>query len=232
MGAQRMMTTVVIIEAVVIVLLLVLVAGLLNSHAEILRRLDRLSGSGDEPTQARRLGTTGLGKAPTGQISGVDPEGSAVSVSLDHGRGETLLAFLSTGCASCRVFWEELGNQPELPTPTTRPVIVTKGPRSESPSKVAELAPDQIRLIMSDEAWDAFKVPLTPYFMLVDTDGGVVGEGSSTNMDNLLGLFRQSARDSSPVRLNTRGREELTDAQLRNSGVEPGDPSLFEDPLR
>jgi hypothetical protein len=226
------MTAVVIIEAVVIVLLLVLVAGLLKSHAEILRRLDSRGAGGDEATQPQRLSTTGLGKAPANEISGVDPFGSAVSVSLGHQRGETLLSFLSTGCASCRVFWEQLANSQEMPTSDTRPVIVTKGPQAESPAKVADLAPGGVKVVMSDEAWDAFRVPLTPYFMLVDGDGAVMGEGSAANMNRLLGLFRQSAADNSPVTLSTRQRERFTDDQLTGSGIEPGDPSLYEDPLR
>jgi hypothetical protein len=226
------MTAVVVIEAVVIVLLLVLMAGLLKSHAEILRRLDRLGVTGDEPTRAQHLRTTGLGKVPAEEVTGVDPSGSVISVSLTHGRGETLLSFLSTGCASCRVFWEELAGGVDLPTPRTRPVIVTKGPGAESPGKVAELAPSRVKVVMSDEAWADFKVPLTPYFMLVDGEGGVIGEGSATNMSHLLGLFRQSAGDANPVQLNTRQRERFTDDQLSGSGIEPGDPSLHEDPLR
>lgn len=227
------MTAVVIIEGLVILMLLVLVAGLLKSHAEILRKLDRL-GAGDaaEPmSQAERLRTTGLGKAPLGAVSGVDPGGAATSASLEHGKGETLLAFLSTGCASCRVFWSELGIDTQMPTPTTRPVIVTKGNASESPAKVAELAPNQVRVIMSDEAWDAFKVPLTPYFMLVDGEGGVIGEGSATDMNHLNSLLKQSSADASPIRLGSKDRSELTDHQLSRSGVDPGDPSLYEDPL-
>lgn len=226
------MTAVVIIEAVVIVLLLVLVAGLLKSHAEILRRLESLGAGANEPTRAQRLRTTGLGRAPANEISGVDPVGSMVSVSLTHGRGETLLSFLSTGCASCRVFWAELAGSPELPTSLTRPVIVTKGPQAESPAAVADLAPNGVKVVMSDEAWDTFRVPLTPYFMLVDGDGAVIGEGSATNMNHLLGLFRQSAADSTPVRLNTRERATFTDDQLSSSGIEPGDQSLYQDPLR
>lgn len=227
------MTAVVIIEAVVITLLVVLVAGLLKSHAEILRKLESLGagGTGAEARPAQRVGTTGLGKAPTYEIVGIDVRGSATSISLQHGRGETLLAFLSTGCASCRVFWEELGTSPQLPTPDTRPVIVTKGPQAESPSKVVELAPKHISLVMSDEAWEAFRVPLTPYFMLVDGEGGVIGEGSATNMEHLLGLFRQSVADSDPTRLGTRERQEFTDERLSRAGIEPGDPSLYENPL-
>ncbi|HUG08784.1 MAG TPA: hypothetical protein VMP13_07820 [Acidimicrobiia bacterium] len=228
------MTAVVIIEAVVIVLLLILVAGLLKSHAEILRRLDRLGATddGDNPTTSPHARTTGLGQAPSREIVGVDPQGSTVSVSLEHGDGETLLAFMSSGCASCHVFWEELSAEPRMPTAATRPIIVTKGPTSESPARVAELAPGHIRVVMSDDAWDEFKVPLTPYFMLIDRHGNVIGEGSAANMDRLLGLFQQSAADSSPIRMDTRRRGRFTDNRLSRSGVEPGDPSLYEDPVQ
>ena len=225
------MSAVVIVEAVVIALLVVLVAGLLKSHAEILRELDRLGGTPTTPSQAERLRVTGLGQAPTREVSGVEPGGSTVSVSLDLGHGETLLAFLSTGCASCRVFWAELGESPKLPTNTTRPVIVTKGPQAESPGKVRELAPGGVSVVMSDEAWDDYRVPLTPYFMLVDGRGGVLGEGSATNMEHLVDLLRQSAADADPTKLGTKGRERFTDETLSRSGVEPGDASLYEDPL-
>lgn len=228
------MTAVIVIEAVVIALLVMLVAGLLKSHAEILRELDRLGagGSGEGPSRDERLRVTGLGTAPSAEIVGVDPSGSAVSVSLAHGRGETLLAFLTTGCSSCRVFWDELSADPALPTARTRPVVVTKGPGSESPGKVAELSPGGVNVVMSDEAWDDFRVPLTPYFMLVDGEGAVIGEGSATNMKHLVELFRQSVADATPVKMSTRGRERFTDDSLARSGIDPGDPSLYEDPLR
>lgn len=227
------MTAVVIIEAVVIVLLLILVAGLLKSHAEILRRLDRLGSSAADiaPAEPRQPPTSGLGEVPTDAVTGVDPGGSAVNVSLRQRSGETLLAFLSTGCASCRVFWDEFATHPAMSNTDTRPIIVTKSPGSESPTQVAELAPRGVRVVMSDTAWDEFRVPLTPYFMLVGTDGTILGEGSATNMDRLLDLLRGSAADS-PVHMSTRQRERFTDDRLTSSGVEPGDASLYEDPLR
>ncbi|MFZ0015526.1 MAG: hypothetical protein WAL25_15585 [Acidimicrobiia bacterium] len=229
------MTAVVIIEGVVIVLLLILVAGLLRSHAEILRQLDRLGGGSAEPRIPgdRRLRTTGLGRAPASEIVGTDPDGAAISVSLRHGRGETLLAFLSTGCASCRIFWSDLAMPEKLP-PGTRPLVVTKGAGSESPGVVRDLAPQSVTVVMSDEAWDAFRVPLTPYFMWVDDDGAISGEGSATDMNHLMSLFAQSSADSAPdpKRLGSRKRQQFTDDQIGRSGIEPGDPSLYEDPIR
>jgi len=226
------MTALVIIEAVVIVMLMILVAGLLKSHAEILRRLEGLGAAedGDPITPPRQAATTGIERAPSDHLTGVAPDGAAVNVSLTHGSGETLLAFLSTGCASCRVFWGELSGDAEMPTPDTRPIVVTKGPSSESPAKVAELAGPKMRVVMSDDTWDDFKVPVTPYFMLVDQNGRIVGEGSATNLGRLLDLFRRSAADATPVRMSTRGREKFTDGRLTESGVTPGDSSLYENP--
>jgi hypothetical protein len=230
------MTAVIIIEGVVIVLLAVLVGGLLKSHAEILRQLDALGASEDGSVSVgsaqTRPKTTGFEKAPTTTLAGVDLAGGSVSMSLDHGRGNTLLAFLSSGCLSCETFWKEFGGDFELPTPDTRTVILTKGPNSESPSKLGELAPERIPLLMSDEVWDTFRVPMTPYFLLVDGSGMVMGEGAAASWRHLLGLLRQSAADAaSPLHMDTEGRRQFTDTQLRSAGVHPGDPSLYENPL-
>ena len=232
------MTAIVVIEAVVILLLLILVAGLLRSHAEILRQLDRLGASEDgisgDPGLVRK--STGLEKAPSAELRGVDPHGAARVVTLRHGRGNTLIAFLSSGCVSCQVFWQQLSGDYDLPTPDTRIVIVTRGPARESPSRISELAPKEVPLVMSDDTWDLFKVPLTPYFLLLDGDARVLGEGSASSWDRLLGMFRQSAADGAiptghPAGLDTSERESYTDSRLTHSGIEPGDPALHENPL-
>lgn len=228
------MTAIVVIEGVVIVLLLILVAGLLRSHAEILRQLDRL-GVGDDtslPLSSPRPRTVGFEEAPMKTVTGLTPRGAERAITLDHGRSPTLLAFLSSGCASCRVFWSELGADPEQPIPGTRTVIVTKGADGESPDKIAGLAPEGVEIVMSSEVWDNFRVPLTPYFVLLDPDARVIGEGSALTWQQLLGLLRQSAADTpNPAHLGTSERARFTDTHLAESGVEPGDASLYENPL-
>jgi hypothetical protein len=227
------MTAIVIAEAVVILVLLLLVGGLLKSHAEILRQLDRLGapleGSAPVPLSPRPP-TTGLAAAPIDTVVGVDPAGASRSVTLASGRDATLLAFLSSGCASCRTFWTAFGAG-ERPVPAARLVVVTKGPKGESPSAVAGLATSAIPVVMSDEAWDAFRVPMTPYFVLIDSAGGVVGEGSATTSHQLGTLMQRSAADLDPTRLDTDGRKQFTDDALDRSGIEPGDPSLYQNPL-
>jgi len=230
-----MMTALVIIEGVVILLLAILVAGLLKSHAEILRQLAALGvtedGAVSVGTAQTRPRTTGMERAPANTLHGVNLDGSEQTMSLVHGRGPTLVAFLSSGCLSCQTFWNELQGDIELPTPDTRPVIVTKGPGSESVAKVRDLVPTRVPLIMSDETWEAFRVPMTPYFLLVDGAGMVMGEGAASSWRHLLGLLRQSARDAMPAGLDAEGREAFTDLQLRQAGIEPGDGSLYSNPL-
>lgn len=72
------MTAVVIIEGVVIALLVILVAGLLRSHAEILRQLDRLGAGEGEGTRidGPRPRTVGFEEAPLKTLVGQAPNGS------------------------------------------------------------------------------------------------------------------------------------------------------------
>lgn len=211
------MTALVIIEGLVILLLLVLMAGLLKSHAEILRELHRLGGRIDGETGPGGVRVTGLGEAPMTEITGTDPAGTTRTVSLAHGRGDTLIAFLSTGCAACQTFWQTLAERPRMPTAITRPVVVTKGPEAESPGQVAKLAPADLPVVMSSDAWDAFRVPLTPFFMLVDGQGRVLGEGSATNWNQLLGLLERSIADASSE---------------TEPAISPDDPTLYENPVK
>ena len=88
------MAVLVAVETVVLVLLAVLVAGLLRSHAEILRRLHTL-GAGSRPTSAMPLPvalrprgdvprTAGLG--PAHDIAGAGLRDDAVHVPIDRRR--------------------------------------------------------------------------------------------------------------------------------------------------
>jgi hypothetical protein len=234
-----MMTAVVVIEAVVIVLLAVLVAGLLRSHAEILRRLHEL-GAGDDHTSApvplsptRR--PAALQTAPGGAVTGVTPQGATVSVSLAGSRGFTLLAFLSSGCGTCKTFWTEFGTAGhQSPRGGVRTVIVTKSAVDESLGDIRRLAPADPLTIMSSEAWDDFQVPFTPYFVLVDTDRGVVvGDGAAAGWQQLVGLVDRALGDASEsVSLHRSTADRLADSEeeMRRAGIAPGDPALYQRP--
>lgn len=228
------MTALIIIEAVVIALLVVLVAGLLRSHGEILRQLNAL-GVGEHSDQTSQLLTphrrSGLGRSALTTLAGPTPQGAAASVALSGSRGYTLLAFLSTTCTACRPFWEEEVDG-TIDLRGVRTVVVTKDPAEESPSELARLAPTSLTSVMSSEAWNAFKVPATPYFALVDTaDATVVGEGSAANWDRVAEMVRRAISDAAhPLHRSTAARKADVDAELTAAGIEPGDPRLYRPP--
>ena len=52
------------------------------------------------------------------------------------------------------------------------------GPEGESASAITGLAPEHVLVVMSSEAWDAYGVPGSPYFVYIDgATGSIVGEG-------------------------------------------------------
>lgn len=227
------MLTIVIAEAVAILLLGILVAGLLRSHAEILRSLhglgvdldpDRL----DPAVPAPRVGAV-HGGAP--EIVGVRPNGDPLKVTT-AGRHTTLLAFLSTGCATCSRFWSAFNDGPpaDLPAGTTRLVVVTKGLEAESPSRLQDLAPDGIVTVASTAAWQEYGVPVSPYFILVD-NGSVIGEGAAASWPQVASLLNQSVRDGKAahrraIRSGTERHQDV-DEQLAAAGITSGHPSLY-----
>lgn len=232
------MLALVILEGIVILLLTVLVAGLLRSHADILRTLDRL-GAGEGATPGS--GTLGLGptrrstgQAPVEALSGVTLDGETRNVALTESRGYVLAAFLSSGCSTCQAFWSSFGRELDLPHPDIRVVIVTKDAAEESVSDLRRLAPADIPMVMSSETWDAFRVPGTPYFQLIDTgSGAVLGEGSAAGWSRLLEMIRRSLGDETSgtgFRRSTRERLIDSDEELRRAGIAPGDESLFRKP--
>src|SRR5579884_1199643 len=138
------MVALVSVETVLLVLLVVLVAALLRSHAEILRRLgpeDAAAPAVPEPPSRTRSDA----EAP--ELSGMTPAGDALKLTFNG--PPTLLAFLSSGCTSCARFWETLGER-RLPA-HVGPVIVTRGPDREQRSKLRRLAPDSVPVVMSSE---------------------------------------------------------------------------------
>jgi hypothetical protein len=243
--------------ALLVGLLSVLVIGLLRSHAEILRALHDLGVNledGAPPATSRRTPAVGDRLAPTVpglarpasdgplgdavDLTGSLPRGGAAHVAVTGVDHRTLLAFLSTGCGTCGVFWDALRDgATRLPDPDTRVVIVTNGPDAESPAAVADLAPDTLVTIMSSEAWDDFNVPVSPYFVLVDgPSGSVVGEGAGGSWEQVVDLLskatadagaRRAARARPLTRMSGKDRAERVDQELMAAGIQPGDPSLY-----
>ncbi len=243
------MTVVVAVLAVVVVLLAVLVVSLLRSHAEILRALNEMGvdmdpstptaaaadGSQESPVGRTAEGVPEPGDAlgrVAGDIVGPTPQGDAVVLSMAVGDSPTLIAFLSTGCMTCRGFWEDMSPQRSGAAEGTRTVIVTQGQEAESPSVVADLASDGIPVVMSTDAWEAYGIPIAPYFVLVER-GLVVGEGAAAGWDQVRGLLERARHDTGRSVHSRRellgGNRARIDAELSAARIEPGDPRLHHD---
>jgi hypothetical protein len=228
------MTALVVALAVAVLLLAVLVAGLLRSHAEILKalhdlgaglELDRADGPVDVTIDGVRTPRR-TGAQTADAVAGETLDGEAVALSLVTGR-PTLLAFLSSGCLTCGAFWEafaEAGDDLDVPG-GARLVVVTKSLDEESASALAKRAPRHHALVASSQAWEGFGVPGSPYFVLVDGSGSVVGEGSAATWPAVVSLLGQAHADDAHRRgrLDRQGRD---DAALAAAGIRPGDPSL------
>ncbi|MEX0663468.1 MAG: hypothetical protein WD598_01705 [Acidimicrobiia bacterium] len=240
------MAVLVTVLAVVMALLAVLVAGLLRSHAEILRALHGL-GAGLDPDAEGDATPTHLGVTvprpraeprAAADVSGTTPSGDAVSVSISGARHSTLLAFLTTGCTTCADFWSAFANPDGLRVPgDARLLVVTKGEEAESVTRVRKFAPRDLSVVMSSEAWDAYDVPVAPYFAYVDgPTSAIVGEGAAMTWEHLVGMMEQaiadaglstSGRGGRRRRAGGRAREARADADLLRAGIEPGHPSLY-----
>jgi hypothetical protein len=230
-------TAAVVALAVAVVLLAVLVAGLLRSHAEILRalhelgaglELDRAGGPVDVTIDGVRPPRRGSARATTAEtadaVTGESLSGEAVALSLTSGR-DTLLAFLSSGCLTCAAFWEAFADESLAVPGDARLVVVTRSLEEESGSALSSRAPRHLPVVASRSAWEGFGVPGSPYFVYVDGSGRVVGEGSAATWPAVAALMGQAHADDAHRRgrLSRAGRD---DAALAASGIRPGDPSL------
>lgn len=245
------MTALVVALTVVVALLAILVAGLLRSHADILRALHALGITEEELTDhdhsdGASFRTREGVPQPRGiegaahDIVGVTPAGGTARAAVVATRHTTLLAFLSSGCLTCRDFWDAFSRKLDLPGTDTRLVIVTQGPESESSSAVAGLAPKDVTVLMSSEAWTDYGIPVSPYFLLVDGPSGeIMGEGAASTWDSVVGLLEQALADTGRTRkgrstpqARARGavREADTDEALSAAGIEPDDPRLYHEP--
>ncbi len=235
------MVALVSILAVAVGLLTLLVAGLLRSHAEILRALQSLGVSLD-PSASEPHSPTGLTSpqrvegAPAIDIAGVDPAGAPVTFAVAGVEHRTLLAFLSSTCLTCRGFWEAFADRRLSVPGRARLLIVAKGSDAESPATIRKLAPSSVHTVLSSAAWADYRIPAAPYFVLVDgSSGDIIGEGAASTWDQVRDLMAQSLADADehpddrPPMGRAQDRPARVNTELRAAGIEPGHPSLYPD---
>lgn len=206
----------VVVETLILALLAVIVVALLRSHAEVLRRLPApdeaehdtarlqpvsLEGLDGEPRLPAHLPGPRGAAAQAEDIVGTTLGGDQVVVSMASGV-HTLVAFLSTGCLTCRTFWDGLRPAVRQPLPGgARVVVVVKDRDVESPSKLRDLAPPDVPVVHSSQAWDGFGIAMSPYFCFVDgTTGEVRSEGAAMTWEQVASLLRDALMDEELAR--------------------------------
>ena len=245
------MTVVVVLLAIAVGVLALLVFGLLRTHAEILRALDRAGISLDDEETAgsapelvreqSKESSASTDPSSVRDLVGTVPAGGPTKIAVTGVAHFTLLAFLSGACRTCKQFWEAFA-APDLVLPggDTRLVIVGQDPAHDSESAIADRAPAGVKVVLSSEAWEDYNVPGSPYFVLVDGTGGrVVGAGSALRWEQLRDLLQQALDDAgladrpgrvsprAPVRHSGRSRAQRADEALKSAGIGPGHSSLY-----
>jgi hypothetical protein len=195
---------IVFLDTALLAVLVLLMVGLLRGHAELLRRTtpDRAAqarpsanGSVRAPLpEPRRVET------PAADVAGATVDGGAGVISMRSDRN-SLLAFLSSGCAACVPFWEglEAVQRGHIPG-DARIVVVTKDPSQELMARLRELAPRGATVLMSSQAYADYQVEMSPYFIYVDgLRGEVRSEGAATAWPQVLSLLSDAIAEYESV---------------------------------
>jgi hypothetical protein len=224
------LTVVVVIETLLLVLLAFVMVGLLRSHAEILRRLPDESGtsggaadpqpivledrdtvttvghSASGPTMPAHLPGPRSTVTPAHDVVGRTLDGSASVTPVATAGSPTLVAFLSSGCLTCRTFWDGLRTGAHEPMPgEARVVVVTKDAQFESPSRLRDLAPEEVPVLQSSQAWGDYGITMSPYFVMVGADGEVRSEGAASSWEQVRSLLADAIADEAIARAQTEG---------------------------
>lgn len=208
MTSETLLWGLVIAALVAITLLILLVIGLLRSYGEIVKVLHdagiRVDSSESDQSHAATDITQQASLSPGGPakaVSGETLDGATKAITVSGVDDTLLLAFLSSGCGSCMAFWRDLrGNDGRLPNLDVPVIVVTKGPQREEPGKLAELSGGAVTVLMSDDSWAEYDVPVTPHFVLIDrSEGQIIGEGSSADPQSLAQLMGRAAADARNV---------------------------------
>ena len=239
------MNVLILVETVLLAVLTVLVAGLLRAYGTVLRRLHELDTTGKASREFDLLPVVEKVRppAPAGSldafaaahdISGESLDGEVVGARIVDVEHDTLLLFLSSGCSSCEVFWSELARPVPLPS-GTRLLVVAQGPREESVSDLAAMAPPGVDVVLSTEAWRDYEVPGSPHVVFVDGHSGRIrGEGTGQSLGQVAALLARSTGDAgfvsgpgAPKPARDAEQEAAVDRELLAAGILPGDPRLY-----
>jgi hypothetical protein len=124
-------------------------------------------------------------------IDGVTPAGARVAVAVVGSTQPLLLLFLSSSCLGCRDLWDGTAELRQAPPEGVRIVIVTRGIDQEDAAVIAGLAPVDIEVVMSSDAYLAYRVHGPPFLVVVDS-GEVRTEGVAWGVGETARVAREA----------------------------------------
>jgi methylamine dehydrogenase accessory protein MauD len=124
-------------------------------------------------------------QAPTLSLKSL--QGQVVSLQDFKGK-EVLLVFSSTTCAACKKFWPTL-KQFRQTHPTLDLIMVSRGAPEESQTMAQQENFDFPVLLWDDATAEAYKVPGTPYLVLVSDDQKVALAGFSNDLSRVESMI-------------------------------------------
>ena len=152
---------------------------------------------------------------PATDIIGEAPDGSEIEIRLAAADRPILMIFLATRCDGCADYWLGLADESSetttdspSPDPTpgldvggtlarVMPVIVTRGTQFEDAAEVAAVSARVRRtpVVMSDQAWQDYRVTAYPFFVLVDPGSGrIIGETVGFGWTDVVAMIVAGSR--------------------------------------
>lgn len=133
---------------------------------------------------------------PAADLVGTGPDGRTLEVAVDAGgprAGRLLVAFLSTDCLGCEVFWDGFRSVEALGLPDDVSLVaVARGRGPTGPEQVVRRSAGVTRVpvMVSDRAWTDYGVHGYPQFVVVDrSTATVVGESVAMGWDDVRALL-------------------------------------------
>ena len=198
--------------AVVLALLALLVAGLLRSHAEILRALHSLGvtwiprAPTTVPARHRRSArrSSGRRRCRSGlharRSTSSAPRPSTTRSASRSSAPSTSRCSRSSRVGAARAWRSGTCSATADPSrcPVTRGSCASARTRARRASRASAASRrPTIPTVMSSKAWADYDVPVAPFFVLVDGDSGeVIGEGAANEWDQVQSLLHTALDDA------------------------------------
>jgi len=220
------MVAISVAEGVALLVLGLLVVGLLRSHADILRILHDLQAEPAHPHGPVDVQIEGArsGAVSAADISGETLDGDAAAFGVVGVEHNTLLAFLSSSCASCAPFWQAFTRPVDVPGGGRLIVVVQAG---DNKAALHRLAGPHLAVVVSDRAWESYDIPGSPHFVFIrGVSGSVLGEGTAASWAQVRDLMEHALSGAQQLD-DPRDNAARIDRELSTAGIGPGHPSLY-----